>query len=105
MLIGGYEVLGELGRGGMGAVFRARHLELRERVVALKVLVAGACATDKQRQRFLREAKLGAGLLRELQARHDFDTSYVNDVMMGCTGPVGEQGGDVAKSIAIQTNM
>lgn len=45
--------------------------------------------------------ELGAGLLRELQSRHDLDTSYVDDVMMGCTGPVGEQGGDIAKTIAL----
>jgi acetyl-CoA C-acetyltransferase len=42
---------------------------------------------------------LGAGLLRGLQARHDLDTSYVDDVVMGCVGPVGEQGSDVAKMI------
>jgi len=42
---------------------------------------------------------LGAGLLRELQARHDLDTSYVDDVVMGCVTPVGEQGSDVAKMI------
>lgn len=40
---------------------------------------------------------LGAGLLRELQARHDLDTSYVDDVIMGCVAPVGEQGADIAK--------
>lgn len=44
--------------------------------------------------------ELGAGLLRELQSRFDLDTSYVDDVMMGCTGPIGEQGGDIAKAIA-----
>ncbi|MDP4788839.1 MAG: acetyl-CoA C-acyltransferase, partial [Haliea sp.] len=38
---------------------------------------------------------LGAGLLRELQARHDFDTAYVDDVVMGCVTPVGEQGSDI----------
>ena len=43
--------------------------------------------------------ELGAGLFRELQARHDLDTSYVDDVMMGCVSPVGEQGGNVAKAI------
>lgn len=43
--------------------------------------------------------ELGAGLFRELQKRHDLDTSYVDDVMLGCTGPVGEQGGDIAKAI------
>ena len=42
---------------------------------------------------------LGAGLLRGLQSRHDLDTSYVDDVLMGCVGPVGEQGSDVAKMI------
>jgi len=43
---------------------------------------------------------LGAGLLRSLQERNDLDTSYVDDVIMGCVGPVGEQGGDIAKMIA-----
>jgi len=42
---------------------------------------------------------LGAGLLRGLQSRHDLDTSYVDDVVMGCVTPVGEQGSDVAKMI------
>lgn len=42
---------------------------------------------------------LGAGLLRELQARHDLDTSRVDDVVMGCVTPIGEQGSDVAKMI------
>jgi acetyl-CoA C-acetyltransferase len=42
---------------------------------------------------------LGAGLLRELQSRHQLDTSYVDDVVMGCVTPIGEQGSDVAKMI------
>lgn len=42
---------------------------------------------------------LGAGLLREIQQRLDLDTSYVDDVLMGCVTPVGEQGSDVAKMI------
>jgi acetyl-CoA C-acetyltransferase len=40
---------------------------------------------------------LGAGLLRALQQRNDLDTSYVDDVVMGCVSPVGEQGSDIAK--------
>lgn len=40
---------------------------------------------------------LGAGLLRELQARHDLDTACVDDVIMGCVTPIGEQGGGIAK--------
>ena len=40
---------------------------------------------------------LGAGILRALQDRNDLDTSYVDDVIMGCVSPVGEQGSDIAK--------
>jgi acetyl-CoA C-acetyltransferase len=42
---------------------------------------------------------LGAGLLQELQQRHDLDTSRVDDVVMGCVTPTGEQGGNITKSI------
>ena len=41
---------------------------------------------------------LSAGLLEELQTRHDLDTSYVDDVVMGCVTPIGEQGSDIAKA-------
>ncbi|TGD73375.1 acetyl-CoA C-acetyltransferase [Mangrovimicrobium sediminis] len=42
---------------------------------------------------------LAAGLLRALQQRHQLDTSRVDDVVLGCVSPVGEQGGDVAKTV------
>lgn len=47
----------------------------------------------------VKPVNLGAGLLRELQQRYDLDTSRVDDVVMGCVNPVGEQGGDIAKTI------
>ena len=47
---------------------------------------------------------LGAGLLRALQSRLDLDTSYVDDVVMGCVTPVGEQGSDVAKMIVMNAD-
>ncbi len=47
---------------------------------------------------------LGAGLLRELQSRHELDTSLVDDVIMGCVTPIGEQGGDIGKMIAINAD-
>ncbi|HXF45230.1 MAG TPA: acetyl-CoA C-acetyltransferase [Burkholderiaceae bacterium] len=42
-----------------------------------------------------------AGLLRELQRRCDLDTERVDDVVMGCVTPVGEQGGCIAKTAAL----
>jgi eukaryotic-like serine/threonine-protein kinase len=59
--IPGYEVEAVLGRGGMGVVYKARHLRL-QRPVALKMLVAGAYASPQERERFLREAEAVAGL-------------------------------------------
>lgn len=44
---------------------------------------------------------LASGVLTGLQQRHDLDTSYVDDVVMGCVSPVGEQGTDIAK-MAVQ---
>ena len=41
------------------------------------------------------------GVLKELQNRHDLDTSQVDDVVMGCVTPVGEQGCCIAKTAAL----
>ena len=45
---------------------------------------------------------LAAGLLTALQERHNLDTSKVDDVVLGCVTPVGDQGSDIAKAAAMQ---
>lgn len=41
-------------------------------------------------------------LLNELQQRHQLDTSKVDDIVLGCVTPIGDQGGDIAKTAAIE---
>src|SRR4249919_514513 len=54
--LGPYEILGPLGAGGMGEVYKARDTRL-ERTVAIKVLSSHLSASPESRQRFEREAK------------------------------------------------
>src|SRR5690348_8620159 len=61
VLFGKYRILAELGRGGMGIVYTARQPEL-DRVVCLKMLIAGPHASREQIERLFREAQSAAKL-------------------------------------------
>src|ERR1035437_3008699 len=62
--IGRYEILGELGHGAMGIVYRAKDPAM-DRVVALKTIISVALASQQGsefRERFYREARAAGGL-------------------------------------------
>lgn len=59
--LGKYVILDEIGRGGMGAVYKARDVEL-DRIVAIKVLSPYLVGEPHLVQRFMREARVAANL-------------------------------------------
>ena len=61
MIIGDYQVMSELGRGGMGVVYKARHRKLN-RIVALKMILAGKHSSEVALRRFVAEARAVAHL-------------------------------------------
>jgi WD40 repeat protein/tRNA A-37 threonylcarbamoyl transferase component Bud32 len=60
-MVAGYEIEGELGRGGMGVVYKARHVRLN-RAYALEMILAGAHASPEDAARFVTEAEAIARL-------------------------------------------
>lgn len=59
--VAGFELLEELGRGGMGVVYKARQLSL-DRIVAIKFLPTSLAKDEKKVQRFIREARAAGKL-------------------------------------------
>ncbi|WP_372876822.1 acetyl-CoA C-acetyltransferase [Pseudomonas sp.] len=49
----------------------------------------------------VKPVNLVAGLLNALQVRNNLDTSQVDDIVLGCVTPVGDQGADIAKTAAM----
>lgn len=78
ILAGKYRLVDELGRGGMGSVWRADHIELRS-VVAVKLIDPTLAQSAEGRSRFLREAR-AAGALRSNHVVQVYDYGVEEDI-------------------------
>lgn len=108
--IGDYELLEEVGRGGMGVVFRARQVSLG-REVAVKMILRGRLASDLDLSRFLSEASSTARLqhphivpvyeVGDIEGRPFFSMKFIDGETLGsklADGPLPER--EVARLLA-----
>jgi serine/threonine-protein kinase len=88
---GSYELLGEIGRGGMGVVYKARQKGL-DRIVAVKMILASHIASPEYVSRFQEEARAAAGLrhphivqihdVGQVHGQHFFAMEYIEGMSL-----------------------
>jgi serine/threonine protein kinase len=109
--VGDYELLEELGRGGMGVVFRARQISLN-REVAIKMILRGRLASEADLKRFLAEASATAKLehpnivpvyeVGDVDGRPYFSMQLVSGQTLAqriAAGPMSQR--EAAKTVAV----
>ncbi len=112
-IVGDYELIQEIGRGGMGVVFRATQISLN-RDVAIKMILRGRLASDADLQRFLAEAAATAKLehpnivpvydVGDVDGRPFFSMQYVEGMTLAdllSDGPIQpRQAAEIVAAIA-----
>src|SRR5262245_20077272 len=108
---GDYELLAELGRGGMGVVFKAHQVTLR-RTVAVKMIRSGVIASSSELQRFKTEAEATAALrhphivcvheVGEIDGRPYFSMDFIEGMSLAQRLADGPVSGKVAAGYLVK---